>query len=208
MYNRCRDGPSVGARPSHFATVAVYELTTKNVSAPGSAWRLPSQRAFAPWRDTAPHSWGGGGERAAAAAELAGLYSSPPAVPDGVSAPVRTLLESIHRNPFDPTLSVKTLKASCRLRDNNVSCRFRSETGMYLHVYIVALRMQAAARLMERSALSIADVAQLVGYGHLQTFYRVFKEYFRCTPAVFRASIEWPSHASDGASATFDPRDD
>ena len=103
------------------------------------------------------------------------------------SCEVDSLLRYLNANIFDPALSVKTLKARCRLRDNNISCRFKLETGLYLHSYITARRIDAAAILLHESQLSIAETARCVGYRHLQTFYRLFKDHLGCTPAAFRA---------------------
>jgi len=103
-----------------------------------------------------------------------------------VSVQVRRLLDGIHSNPYDPNLSVKTLKVRCGLRDNNVSCRFKSETGVSLHEYIAVLRVRTAVDLLHCPALSVAEVADLIGYGHLQTFYRIFRRYFPCNPGAFR----------------------
>jgi AraC-like DNA-binding protein len=126
------------------------------------------------------------------AAELDRFRQLRPAPSQGISRQVRKLLECIHTNLFDPNVSVKTLKARCGLRDNNVSCRFRCETGIYLHAYIAALRLEAATILLRRPELTVIEIAQLVGYYHLQTFYRAFKGRFRCTPAAFRRRAGGP----------------
>jgi AraC-like DNA-binding protein len=123
------------------------------------------------------------------------VFQAPP--PQARSRQICELLQHVHAHLFDPSLSVKTLKARCRVRDNNVSCRFKLETGQYLHAYITMRRLQAAAELLGGSPFSIAEIAARVGYRHLQTFYRVFKDHFGCTPAVFRgASLGRPGDVS------------
>lgn len=99
---------------------------------------------------------------------------------------VREVLNYIHRNLFDPDLNVQTIKSCCRLRDNNISCRFRFEMGITIKEYIESLRMEAARWLLERGCIGVFDVAQFVGYYHLQTFYRAFQRKFECTPATVR----------------------
>ena len=96
------------------------------------------------------------------------------------------MLECIHENLFDPELSVKTLRARCGLRDNNVSSRFRWVTGKTIREYIESLRMEAASFLLRRCDCAVFDVALSVGYNHPQTFYRAFEKTFDCTPAVYR----------------------
>jgi two-component system, response regulator YesN len=111
--------------------------------------------------------------------------------PDGneLSREVREVLVHIHRNLFDSDLNVQTIKSRCRIRDNNISCRFRYEMGSTIRDYIESLRMEAARWLLERGYIGVFDVAQLVGYYHLQTFYRAFQRHFECTPAACRGRV-------------------
>lgn len=104
----------------------------------------------------------------------------------GMPGEVKTLLHHIHDRLFDPDLSVKTLRSRCRLRDNNVSSRFRWLTGMTIKECIESLRMEAAAQLLRRSASPVFDIALSVGYSHPQTFYRAFEKTYECTPAIYR----------------------
>lgn len=108
--------------------------------------------------------------------------------PDDKELPreVREVLNYIHCNLFDPDLNVQTIKSRCRIRDNNISCRFRFEMGVTIKEYIESLRMEAARWLLERGCIGVFDVAQFVGYYHLQTFYRAFQRKFECTPAAVR----------------------
>jgi AraC-like DNA-binding protein len=106
-----------------------------------------------------------------------------------LSLQVKQAVECVHHNLFDPQLSVKTLKTRCKIRDNNVSCHFKCETGIYLHSYIAMLRLETAVILLHDPHLSIAEVADRVGYRHLQTFYRVFRRFFRCNPGSFRSMV-------------------
>lgn len=115
--------------------------------------------------------------------------------PDGTDLPreVREVLSYIHCNLFDSDLNVQTLKARCRIRDNNISCRFRYEMGMTIKEYIETLRMEAARWLLESRGIGVFDVAQSVGYYHLQTFYRAFQRTFECTPAACREKASEPA---------------
>lgn len=99
---------------------------------------------------------------------------------------VREVLDYIHHNLFDSDLNVQTVRSRCRMRDNNISCRFRYEMGMTIKEYIETLRMEAARLLLKRRSLGVFEVAQSVGYYHLQTFYRAFQRKFECTPANCR----------------------
>ncbi len=99
---------------------------------------------------------------------------------------LRDVLDCIHRNLFDSDLTVQALKARCRIRDNNISCRFRYTMGITIKDYIESLRMEAAGKLLKRPEVNIFDIALSVGYCYPQAFYRAFKKKFRCTPGRYR----------------------
>jgi len=102
--------------------------------------------------------------------------------PVNLSREIREIVEHIHRNLFDSDLNVQTIKERCRIRDNNISCRFRRVIGITIKEYIESLRLEAAIRLLEKR-IAVFDVAMSVGYDYPQTFYRAFQRRFDCTPA-------------------------
>ncbi|HEX5717449.1 MAG TPA: AraC family transcriptional regulator [Thermoanaerobaculia bacterium] len=102
---------------------------------------------------------------------------------------IREVLAHIHVNLFDLELNVRSLKSCCRIRDNNVSSRFRYLMGMTIKQYVEGLRMEAAARLLRNEDVGIFDVSIAVGYNSLQTFYRAFGRHCGCTPAEYRRRL-------------------
>ena len=108
---------------------------------------------------------------------------------EGRSRDIRRILDCIHEHLFDRDLSVGTVRSRCRLRDNNISTRFRRAMGISLKHYIERLRMEAAARLLRERAVSVLDIALAVGYEHPQTFYQAFRRCYACTPAAYRARV-------------------
>jgi two-component system response regulator YesN len=105
---------------------------------------------------------------------------------------IREVLAHIHRHPFDLQLNVRHLKSCCRIRDNNISSRFRYVVGMTIKQYVESLRMEAASRLLREEGIGIFDIAVSVGYDNLQTFYRAFERYHGCTPARHRRLARTP----------------
>jgi two-component system response regulator YesN len=101
--------------------------------------------------------------------------------PGNLSREIREVLEHIHANLFDPDLNVQSIKRRCRIRDNNISCRFRHVLGITIKEYIETLRLNAALRLLEKQ-IPVFDVAMSVGYLYPQTFYRAFHRKFEGTP--------------------------
>lgn len=99
---------------------------------------------------------------------------------------MREILGCVHRHLFDPDLNVADVRRRCRLRNNNVSTRFRCAVGLGLRDYIEAGRMEAAKRLLRHQDLEIYLIAMAVGYEHQETFCRAFQRQAGCTPSEWR----------------------
>jgi AraC-like DNA-binding protein len=121
--------------------------------------------------------------------------------PAPFSRPVRDLLTAIHASACDPTLSVQALKFRCRLRDNNISSRFRHEVGVPLKQYIDDLRLDIACELLRTGWASVTDAADAVGYVYVQTFYRAFKRRFGRLPGSLCLGRMAASQSNGGAAS-------
>jgi AraC-like DNA-binding protein len=99
---------------------------------------------------------------------------------------VRRIMEFVQAHLCDERLCVKGIKVSCNLHDNNISTRFRMQMGVTIREYIDKARLLLAARLLEDESISARDVSYVVGYSHVQTFYRGFHREFGCTPGDYR----------------------
>jgi AraC-like DNA-binding protein len=89
----------------------------------------------------------------------------------------------VHEHLFEPDLNVNSIKVNCRLRDNNVTMRFRCSLGTGLREYIERLRLEAADRLLRTGSYPVYLVAMSVGYNHQETFCRAFLRHFGCSPS-------------------------
>lgn len=124
-------------------------------------------------------------ERIAAALE-AFRSENRPRKPDGLPRDVSEVLDYVHDHLFDPELNVTTVRAGCRLRDNNISTRFRLVLGCGIREHIEDLRLRAADRLLRETDLEVYLVAMAVGYDHQETFCRAFQRHFGDSPARAR----------------------
>lgn len=133
--------------------------------------------------------------------QLDQLRGQTPQLPESLdlNPDVLRLLSKIHQDPFDPELSVRSLKRWCKIRDNNISSRFRYTLGITIRSYIERLRLDAASLLLIRSTIGVFDVALSVGYQNPQTFYGAFRRRFDCTPSVYRQRIALQIATSSGA---------
>lgn len=118
---------------------------------------------------------------------LAEFQAALPSAPAELHRDIKVMVEHIHDQVFSPTLNVANVKASCRLRNNNVATRFHCALGITIRGYIEHLRMQAAARLLEHDDIEIFRVSEAVGYSYHESFTRTFLRLFGCPPSRYRA---------------------
>jgi AraC-like DNA-binding protein len=109
-------------------------------------------------------------------------------VPTTITPAVTRLLQYLDAHLLDPSLSVKTVRNACGTNDHNISSVFAVQVGLTMREYIDKGRMAAAVTMLASPAeTSMVEVAYALGYEHVQTFYRVFRRTFGCTPAGYRA---------------------
>ncbi len=68
--------------------------------------------------------------------------------------------------------------------------RFKNQLDMPPKQYILSRRMQKAARLLERTGRSIAQIALDTGYGDQAAFSRAFQRHYACSPAQWRRNLQ------------------
>jgi AraC-like DNA-binding protein len=124
-----------------------------------------------------------------------------------LSGDVRRIMEFVHAHLCEEHLCVKGIKASCNLHDNNISTRFRMQIGLTIREYIDRARLSLAARLLEDESISAWDVSYVVGYSHVQTFYRGFHREFGCTPGDYRKRISASPPGDESGHAIHAERD-
>lgn len=62
----------------------------------------------------------------------------------------------------------------------------QTSTGMSFHDNIQKLKMKQAARLLENSNLSVAEIATELGYADPSSLRNSFKKYYEMPPAKYR----------------------
>ncbi len=95
---------------------------------------------------------------------------------------IAAVLGFIHNHVFESSLNVNTVKHGCRIRNNNISTRFRTFVGLGIREYIERLRMHAASRLLRSHRFEVYLIGMAVGYEHQETFCRAFRRHFGYPP--------------------------
>ncbi|MGW0121550.1 GlxA family transcriptional regulator [Streptomyces sp. NPDC003327] len=83
-------------------------------------------------------------------------------------------------------LGADVLAARLHLSVRHFSRIFREHTGTTPATYVESVRLEAARRLLQESALGLPDVAALSGLGSVESLHRAFRRRLGTTPAEYR----------------------
>ncbi len=96
---------------------------------------------------------------------------------------IRKVLEALEHNPAK---SVPELASLVNLSRSRLGHLFKLQMGVDLSHFLANQRLEKGAELLQRTELSIKQIAVLVGYHHASSFGRGFQNKFGMTPAEFR----------------------
>lgn len=83
-------------------------------------------------------------------------------------------------------LSLSELACQVGMSKFLFSRRFREVMGMTFREYLTKIRLEKAKELLPGKQLSITEVAQVVGFGDLPRFDKLFKRHTGVTPSAYR----------------------
>lgn len=101
--------------------------------------------------------------------------------------PALAELESWVADHIRDDLSVPVLAARACMSVRNFSRRFARELGITPASYVEAVRVEAAKRLLETTGRGLEDIAEVCGFGTVETMHRSFKRTVKVTPGEYRA---------------------
>lgn len=104
---------------------------------------------------------------------------------------------------FAERLSVATLARACSLTSDGFRRQFKAEHGTTVREYLKRYRINHGARLLRETALSVQEIAFLVGYTDACLFNRLFKRCMGYAPGEWRAAAL--QQARDGAAGQANP---
>ncbi|PYI51522.1 helix-turn-helix domain-containing protein [Paenibacillus flagellatus] len=102
------------------------------------------------------------------------------------------MMSFVERNLSDANLGLTMIADQFGMTPQYVSSFFKKTSGHNLIDHITRSRIEMAKRLMERSELTNAQLAQMVGYTNDVVFIRAFKKLEGVTPGKYRVSAFAP----------------
>jgi AraC family transcriptional regulator len=100
----------------------------------------------------------------------------------------RRCIEFLHGR-LSEDISLEELAAEARLSPFHFARMFKQSVGVPPRVYLTRIRMERACELLEKTELSVTEIALEVGYSSNQAFARVFLKERKVTPTAFRRAI-------------------
>jgi len=102
---------------------------------------------------------------------------------------MRRILDYCAQN-YNEKLSLDLLGEALHMSKYYISHLFSERFHMSFSDYINTLRLAEACRYLESTDKSVTEISELVGFGTLRTFNRVFQKHYNISPTEFRYERE------------------
>lgn len=90
------------------------------------------------------------------------------------------------RSHLDGDISIAAVADACHLSRSHFTLAFRETTGQTPHQWLMAQRVERARELLQRSRMSLAEVASVCGFADQSHFTRVFARAMGMPPGTWR----------------------
>jgi len=112
---------------------------------------------------------------------------------------VRMFLDQFFARP----LTLRDAAAVVDLHPDYLSRRFKYETGIGFHEYLLTVRLRHATALLVTSTRSIKEIAYEVGFRAPEVFSKAFTRSFSCAPSTYRNHnlVFYETRSPDGSRA-------
>jgi transcriptional regulator GlxA family with amidase domain len=99
---------------------------------------------------------------------------------------LRLTLEVVQKNIDNPDFSVEELSRSLLMSRAAMYKRITALTGITPLEFIRSIRLKNAAQLLEKTKMTVSQVAFEVGFNNTKYFVKYFKEEFNMLPTAYR----------------------
>lgn len=101
---------------------------------------------------------------------------------------LKQALDVVEKNMDNPEFSVEDLSRDMHMDRSTLYRKIHSLTGKTPIEFIRSIRLKRAAQFLEKSGMSVAEVAYEVGFNNPKNFTKFFKEEFKVTPSQYVAN--------------------
>lgn len=96
------------------------------------------------------------------------------------------IIKDYTQKNFHQDLTLKYLAEKFNYNSAYLGKKFKEETNQTYNLYLDSVRLEKAKDLVLNSNYLIYEIAEMVGYGNLDYFYKKFKEYTTMSPSDYR----------------------
>jgi AraC-like DNA-binding protein len=100
---------------------------------------------------------------------------------------LKQALEIVEKHMDEPEFSVEDFSREMFMNRVTLYRKILSITGKTPLEFIRSIRLKRAVQLLEKSGMSIAEIAYEVGFNNPKNFSKFFKEEFQVTPSQYLA---------------------
>ena len=97
------------------------------------------------------------------------------------------MVQFIEENFADKNMSTSFASERMGLSEKYFAALFKEQTGKSFGSYLEARRMSQAEKMLKETDLSVAQIADEVGYNTLDAFYKSFKKNYGIAPGKWRS---------------------
>lgn len=113
---------------------------------------------------------------------------APSAIPHGEAEKLHALKLYLDAH-YLQDLSLTQLSRVCLLNEFKLKKGFKQLFGSTIFGYLKNLRMEHASRMLQNSAVTIEEVADVLGYEHAHHFSAAFKKHFGVNPSAYNGRM-------------------
>ncbi len=98
---------------------------------------------------------------------------------------LKELHDKVQANMTDPDFNIDSLVIKMDMSRTSLFQKIKALTGMTPNEYILAFRLEQAARMLKAKFGTVTDVAYELGFSSSSYFAKLFKERFHCLPSTY-----------------------
>ena len=91
---------------------------------------------------------------------------------------------------IDENVGLADLARACNRSPSHLSRLFGLQVGIPPHRYLMDMRINRARHLLEKTNITIAEIAVMCGFTHQEHLTRLFRRYYEATPGAYRRTVK------------------